>query len=319
VLTIFCSPKPFTGETTWNQLNALRSWRGIHPDLEIIIFGSPSGAAEAAAEVSATLVPDIQTSPSGAPSFNAMVAYVSAHGRHDMLVYANCDILLNATLLKAMLNVRKRLTRFLLIGECMDLSQGSILDARDANWTYCLQSFAESGSLSVRGPAAVDYFGFRKNMWEHLPPVFMGRSLCDQALLHYCFRNGIPVVDASRVTMALHQFHKYSHVCGGLQEVSSGEDWANMRRAHGLYHSVPTIADADLSFSEDGDIIPARCRGSLLRQMELVLRYKFGLNRVSFILRGLQYLRGKSAVIRNTMSTEVLLNSWKRSMSSLTE
>jgi hypothetical protein len=287
--------------------------------VEIIIFGAPPGAAEAATEVNATLVPKIHTSPSGAPSFNAMVAYVSESGTYDMIVYANCDILLNSTLLNAMLTARDQLTRFLLVGECLNLSQVSILDACAPNWIDCLRSFAASGGLSARGPVAIDYFGFRRDMWEHLAPVFMGRALCDQALLHHCLRFGIPIIDASRAVMALHQFHNYSHVRGGSQEVHSGEDWANMRRVHNLYHSVPTIADADLSLCEDGQIIPARCRGSILRHMELALRYKFSLNNISLILRALQYVRGKSAVVRDTLPTGLILSSWEHTLSSPTD
>ena len=44
MLTIFCSPKPFVGVAEWNQLNAFRSWRSIHPSVEILIFGAVSGA-----------------------------------------------------------------------------------------------------------------------------------------------------------------------------------------------------------------------------------------------------------------------------------
>jgi len=47
MLTIFSSPKPFTAINAWNQLNALRSWRAIHSDIEVIIFGASEGAAEA--------------------------------------------------------------------------------------------------------------------------------------------------------------------------------------------------------------------------------------------------------------------------------
>ena len=39
MITLFSTPKNFTGIFSHIQLNALRSWRSISPDIQIIIFG----------------------------------------------------------------------------------------------------------------------------------------------------------------------------------------------------------------------------------------------------------------------------------------
>lgn len=310
MLTIFCSPKPFKNEADWNQRNALRSWKSIQSDVEIFIFGASFGTAEAATEINATYVPDAETSPSGAPSFNSMQRYVSKHGRYDLQVYVNCDILLNATLLKAMLACYNNFGTFLLVGERLDLVQGMTIDVRRSDWMDSLVSMAQKGNLNSHGPTGVDYFGFVRGMWNDLPPVYMGRALCDQALLDYCLKRQIQIIDSSLTVTAVHQYHDYSHVNGGKQEVFSGDDWILMARKHQLHRSLPTITDADWRFGENGEIIQGRRRR--LRHWELVLRYRYQLNSTATVLRMLQYLKGRKNLQPQRIPINDVLMSWHR-------
>jgi len=310
MLTIFCSPKPFKNEAEWNQRNALRSWKAIHPEVEIFIFGSPTGAAEAAAEVDAALVPEIESSPSGAPSFNAMEKYVSRHGRHDLQLYVNCDILLNATMAIAMKACLHRFGKFMMVGERLDLVRGVSVDVRNPGWLDSLTPIVRDGQLVSHGPTGVDYFGFPRGLWADLPLVYMGRSLCDQALLHYCLKKHLPLIDASQSVVAVHQFHDYSHVQGGRQEVFQGEDRVRMEREHQLHHSLPTITDAGWKIGEDGRI--SRGRQRLFRRWELTLRYQYRLNNVAYFFRALQYLRGKQNLQPDPIPTNRTIASWSR-------
>jgi hypothetical protein len=288
----------------------MRSWRAIHSDVEIFVFGAPIGAAQAANEMNAMLVPDVESSPSGAPSFNAMQMYASKHGRYDLQVYVNCDILLNATLVKAMLASRNRFGKFLIVGERLDLAQDVTIDVRNPDWINLLEPMSKDGQLFPHGPTGVDYFGFVRGMWVDLPPVYMGRALCDQALLHYCLKRQIPIIDSSQAAMAIHQFHDYKHVQGGKQEVFFGEDRAFMGREHRLSHSLPIITDADYRFGEEGNIIQGRRRW--LRHWELVLRYRYHLNYTAFFLRALQYLGGKRNLQPKKIPMHDILASWYR-------
>lgn len=310
MLTIFCSPKPFKNEADWNQRNAMRSWKEIHPDVEIFVFGTAFGSEDAVAEIGAILVPEIESSPSGAPSFNAMQRYVTKNGQYDLQVYVNCDILLNATLLKAMIMSHKHFERFLIVGERLDLSQGTTIDVRHPAWADALVPMAKNGRLIAHGPTGVDYFGFVREAWDGLPPIYMGRALCDQALLHHCLKERIPIIDASQAVMAIHQFHDYWHVPGGKQEVFGGKDLSFMAKEHRLYHSLPTITDADLRFGEDGWIIQGRRQK--LRQWELALRYRYCLNHAALLLRAIQYLGGKRHLYPTRISINDILISWFR-------
>lgn len=313
MLTIFCSPKPFVGETAWNQINALRSWKAIHPNVEIIIFGAPDGAMEAAEEVNAKLVPEIECSPSSAPSFNGMASYVDQHGKYDLQVYVNCDIIMNTTLLKAMQNASHRFKKFLLVGERLDLARAINIDVRETNWIASLSLLAEKEKLIVHGPTGADYFGFIRGTWNELPPVFMGRAMCDQALLHFCFRRQIPVIDGALSVVAVHQFHNYNHLSGGRQQVFNGEELVVMRKAHGLSHSLPTVADSGWRFVGSNIVPTDSKRRRQIRKIELAVRYQLRLEPLALALRGFQYLKGKSGVIPISLPLKSIISSWQES------
>ncbi len=309
MLTILSSPKPFVDEAARIQLNALRSWRAIHPDVEIFIFGAPTGAVEAAAEVGAVIVPEIESSASGAPSFNAMTRHAAQHGRHDLQIYVNGDIVLDETVYRAMETARRRFGRFLLVGERMDLARGATIDVQTQNWQHGLDALALTGKLAAHGPTGIDYFGFARGEWADLPPVFMGRAMCDLALLSYCFKHKIPVIDGTLAVVAVHQYHDYQHVAGGKDQVFHGEDRMLMTQAHGLKRSLPTIADADWRISAWGKIEPDRHRRRFFRRVELQVRYGLGLGRIALLFRAVQYLpNGNLNPIG--FSTAMILKAW---------
>ena len=67
MITLFSTPKNFTGIFSHIQLNALRSWRSISPDIQIIIFGDSKGSQEAALEIKADYIPKVRCSQKGTP------------------------------------------------------------------------------------------------------------------------------------------------------------------------------------------------------------------------------------------------------------
>lgn len=298
-------------ETAWNQINALRSWRAIDPAVEIIIFGTPDGVMAAAAEIDGRVVPSIECSPSGAPLFNAMADFVRQNGRHDFQAYVNADILLNRTIVAATRTAYDKFAdRFLLVGERMDLAQGVRLDTRLTHWPAHLLPLVQARQLAAHGPTGTDYFGFVRGGWQGLPPVYMGRGLCDQALLHHCFGQRLTVIDATLATVAVHQFHGYEHVSGGFKQVFEGEDRATMMQAHDLRHSLPTLADGDWRFDEDGTLVPDRYRRHVLRRWELMLRYRMHLSYAALSVRAVQRALGASMTLPRPLSAEQIARAW---------
>lgn len=59
-------------------------------------------------------------------------------------------------------------------------------------------------------PAAIDYFGFRKNSLKKIPDFVVGRPGYDNWLIWYARRNFMPVVDISEEVKVIHQSHHYN-------------------------------------------------------------------------------------------------------------
>ncbi|MEI6972700.1 MAG: hypothetical protein WCL44_14425, partial [bacterium] len=51
MITFFTTAKPFEGATRVRQINAIRSWQAVHPDVEVMLFGNGMGYSEIAAEL----------------------------------------------------------------------------------------------------------------------------------------------------------------------------------------------------------------------------------------------------------------------------
>lgn len=280
MITFLASPKPFQGIAKEHQYRAIRSWLAAADDAEVILYGDSAGIDEAGNDLGVRVQRQIDCASSGIPYFGAIVGHAAEHGRHDLQVYLNCDILL-AGIQPAF--ARIAFDRFLLIGQCIDLGEGVVVELAQGDWIKRLKELAVEGKVTLRPPAAIDYFGFRRGTWKGLPPVVIGRAGYDGALLAYCQRRHYPLIDATFAVTALHQFHGYGHVQGGAQTVRLGQDAQNNLRQAGS-HSLPGISDA--SYVLRGSVIrPWPCRGDWLRRLELAIRYRQGWTTISLAVR----------------------------------
>ena len=59
MLTFFTSPKPIIGHNAIIQKNALRSWRNLSSEIEIIVFGEGEGIAELCEEINGTHIKEV--------------------------------------------------------------------------------------------------------------------------------------------------------------------------------------------------------------------------------------------------------------------
>ena len=93
-------------------------------------------------------------------------------------------------------------------------------------------------------------------MFKDLSKVTMGRAYCDNALVAYCLRRNIPVIDASFALRVEHQFHDYGHIAGGRSSVGHGEEAMSNKRDNGLRDFGPNVLDATHTLLPDGRIVP---------------------------------------------------------------
>ena len=215
MMVIFTSLKPSAGVAAEIQRCSQENWRLCFPDSRIITFEGP-------------LVP-----------FREMVEKVERETDAEFLMYANGDVLFEEG---NVLTQRRRGAEiwslekdFLLTGQRIDI--------------------LADGTKRLHRPSGMDYFVFRRGMFRDLPRVLMGRAYCDSALVAYCLRKGISVVDASFALRVEHQFHDYGHVKGGRTAIWQGEDARANKTANQLCDFGPHVLDATHTLLSDGRVI----------------------------------------------------------------
>jgi hypothetical protein len=211
VITLFTTPKPFTGHVGLIQRNALRSWRLLGSGVRVLLLGDEPGAAETAADLGLLHEPRVERNESGIPLLASLVALAERRAAGDLLCYANADIILTGDLLHAVDQVRCLGDAFLMAGRRTNLDVVEELPFAPG-WP------AELAELALREglpgpPTAIDYFVFTHGLFGDVPPLVIGRSGVDNWMIMRARTGGHPFVDASGVVTAIHQNHDFSHDC----------------------------------------------------------------------------------------------------------
>ena len=210
MLTLFTIPKPFRGAAAAAQERALANWRALGDEVEVLVIGDEEGAAEAAARAGAVHVPDVERTEWGTPLVGDAFATATRLGRHEVLAYANADMLFVPELLDAAHEAAHR--RALVVGRRVDLDLDGELDLAPG-WPDRLR--AEAEARGRRGEEnQLDYMLFPRDVAWEMPPFAVGRPGWDNWLLYRARSLGLPLVDASPLVLAVHQSHGYEHVPG---------------------------------------------------------------------------------------------------------
>jgi hypothetical protein len=213
MISFLTSLKPFRGTTAVQQRNALRSWRAVVPDSEIIVFGTVEGAADLLAEVNATYRQDLVCNEFGTPLISAMFAEAQRISRHSVLCYINGDIILLPDFAAAIARLSNWKT-FTAVGQCLGLDLAEPIDFMQSRWVETLRARANMKG-TLREPVAMDFFAFRRGAIGQLPAFAIGRPAWDNFLIKHLLNRRIPIIDLSPVVTPVHQNHDYMHVpCG---------------------------------------------------------------------------------------------------------
>lgn len=252
MLSLFTTAKPFRGHINVIQRNALRSWKRLHPDIEIILFGDDEGSAEIAREFGIRHMPQVRRSESNVILLDDMFAQVQTIARHDTLCYVNCDIILLQDFRRAVERVKASHAKFLMIGRRWDTDITEPIDFHQPDAEERLRRLAqETGTM--RGPDCIDYFVYPKSLYSSVPAFAVGRLWWDQWLVWKALECKQPVIDASPVAVAVHQNHDYNHHPQGWQGVWRGpEPQRNLELAGGRSH-LRMIDDAESLLCGNGE------------------------------------------------------------------
>ena len=223
MITIFSTPKPFRGHNGLIQRNALQSWKRLHPDVEVILFGDEEGAAEVCREIGLRHEPEIERSRLGAPLVAYMFQRAQEIARHDLLCYSNCDILLMQDFRQALERLLAWRNSFLMVGCRWDTDITEPIDFSAPAWEARILARARSEGLQ-RFYYNIDYFAFTRGLYRQIPGLVVGRIWWDHWMVWNALAQNAPVVDATRMVCAVHQNHDYSSHPQGMMGVWYDED-----------------------------------------------------------------------------------------------
>jgi len=241
-VTFFTVPKPFIGHADIIQRNAIRSWLCLDPRPEIILFGDEKGVEETAGEFGLRHVPAVKRNEYGTPLINDIFEQAERLASREVLCYINTDIILPRNFMPAVENAGKAPHPFLMIGQRWDLDIRRPVDFSKSAWEGQLrEKVAASGT--PHPTCGIDYFVFRRNLWDGIPPFAIGRTIWDNWLVYHPLAKGKRVIDASQVIMAVHQDHDYMHVDGGREAAFKGIEAQHNRMLAGRFVSENRVGD----------------------------------------------------------------------------
>jgi hypothetical protein len=254
MLTIFTTGKAFRGHLNVIQRNALESWKRLDASVEVILFGDEDGAAEAARELGARHEPRVERNAHGTKYLRSLFGQAQKIARHDIVAYANCDIVLTNAFSNAVRRVAEtfgKKGKYLMVGRRWDAEITAPIDFSKPDWGERAVAQALERN-QPRGPDWIDYFVFPRGLFQDIPPLVVGRVGWDNWLVWKARSEGAAVVDASRVVVAVHQNHDYGYHPQGKEGVWNDEEAKRNYELAGGIRNIYTIDDATHRLTPEG-------------------------------------------------------------------
>lgn len=207
MISIFTIPKPFTNrDINLIQDNAIRSWLALVPRPEVFLLGHDKGVIDRARRFKTKYLPDVVYNEFGTPLLNSAFSLVSQKAKHEILMFVNADIVLPKNLVTVLEKVPGG--RFLMVGQRLD-----VVDINQ--W---------QAGVRLHPPGGSDFFIFRRGTFTNLPAFAVGRIGWDNWMIYEARRQKIPVIDVSKIFLAIHQNHDYRHYRGPGRDVWHGPE-----------------------------------------------------------------------------------------------
>jgi hypothetical protein len=264
VLTLFTVPKPFRGRVGDIQRNAIESWLALR-HVQVVLVGDEEGVEQIARAAGAEHVGGLARNDRGTPRLDSAFERAATVAKWPVWCLVNTDVLLLDDFLPAIERAESAFSEFLLIGECRDLNVAAETRLKDPAVRAQLYELAlDRGRL--RGYAALDYFVFRRGLFDPVPPFLIGRAYFDNWLVWRARELNRPVIDVTQSVVAVHQSHDYSHVPGGLNEAYWGPEARYNKQLAGGKEHIYSLHDATHRLYPKGR--PVRYWGSTFRARE---------------------------------------------------
>jgi hypothetical protein len=278
-LTLFSTPKPFTDpKIAIIQRNAIRSWKELGSEVEILLIGDEEGVGDHASEFDVTHQKEVKRNSSGTPLVNSIFEFARKAGLSPLLAYVNADILLLPSFVETARRILNLSRKFLLIGQRWDLDVTNELDFSTGWQERLAEDCAIRGSLHK--PAGSDYFIFPKECFITIPDFAIGRAGWDNWMIFESRKQGWQTIDATREIQVIHQNHDYSHLPDGQSHYRLPETAENIRLAGGSM-AIFTLADANLELKKHQITKKRISLRSVFRELEILPLLRWNSNRWS--------------------------------------
>ncbi len=273
MITFFTTGKPFKGHDGIIQRNALQSWKALHPDVEVILFGDEEGAAQACAEYGLRHEPRVERYQGKIPYINFMFARAQQIARHEYLCYCNCDIILLGDFLRAFEKARKWRKGFLMVSRRWDTDIAQPINFGELDWAGKLRRFARRHG-SRRDEYWIDFFLFPRGLYVDMPALVVGYCYWDNWMIWRTLFMGLPVLDGSPVLVPVHQNHGYSPESERTKGVPTDARSLRNLELIGGERNIANIEASTHRMSRMGWICPSGYRYRRgLRQAARVMRF----------------------------------------------
>jgi hypothetical protein len=269
MLTFFTTAKPFEGHSGIIQRNALKSWKRLHPDIEVILFGDEQGVPEVCAQLNLRHEPHVERCSTGQKYINYLFSKAQEIAHNHFVCYSNCDIVLLEDFWKAFLRIRDRSQSLLMIGKRWDtdISQAILFDSSKVDQELRAQAMAQARQRQYE----VDYFLFSKGLFAEIPPLVNGRIYWDHWLIWKALSSAAAVIDASFAVTAIHQNHDYGYHPQGMQGVFEDKLARHNYELAGNGKHLRTFEDSTHLLLRPGLLL----RTPLRKQFHALLRWSF--------------------------------------------
>jgi hypothetical protein len=268
-LTIFACPKSFNDQhTIISQNNAIKSWRQLGENIEIILMGDDDGIKEKAEENDCLHIGNIKNNSYGTPLLNDIFEKAEKAASSSFMCYINADIILMPSFFPSIESAIKQLESnpFLLVGRRFTQNIAEMIDFSDSSWYLTI--IKETDDLDPY--TATDYFIFPKGSIK-MPPFAIGRPAWDNWTLWDARQRGAMLIDATHDIKVIHQKHDYQHVKKGINNTWEGPEAMENRRIAGGYNCMCNILDST-HLLRNGKVVPVRTLLHLCRRFYQLLR-----------------------------------------------
>ncbi len=269
LITIFITPKGFDREhIAMIQRNAIRSWKALGSDVDILLIGDDPGVEENAKALGVRYIKEVKRNSSGTPMLDDIFRLARENSESPLLAYVNADIILKRDFVEVSRRVSEKENKFLLVGQRWDLDVKTELDFSEGWETEFDQDLKARGRRHPAGGS--DYFIYPRNVFQEIPGFAIGRSGWDNWMFYKARRENWKLINCSKSINIIHQDHDYAHLPNGLPHYRQPESAENVKAAGGK-RTIFTLADCDYEMDENGRIsrIPLNNRKRLLREMEI--------------------------------------------------